>query len=167
MGRGNVCVHGEYEGLYYVSKEYLDEFISKEDSDNIMLLHDIYHSDASLNEFEYDEISSQCNYEDFIDNFKNDFIKKFNSFSDISGSYFGSILENELFKIQIIDNEWGYAICLIQKESSYYDNYNKENLQKRHYKNYLNGIKECLFNQFDEIGSYSGCWTHNVITKIA
>ena len=57
------------------------------------------------------------------------------------------------------------AIKLIQKEQGYYDNGNIENLQAKHYKTYLEGIKECLFNQFEELGTYGGAWTSGRIRR--
>jgi vacuolar-type H+-ATPase subunit C/Vma6 len=57
------------------------------------------------------------------------------------------------------------AIKLIQKEQDYYKKGNFENLQAGLYKKYLKGIKNCLFNQFEELGTYCGAWTSGRITK--
>lgn len=165
MGRGNICTKGDFEGLYFVDREYLDMYSHKQDTNNILYLHDIYHSNVSLSDFDYDEFSSQSNFEYFIETFKTDFMSRFKSFTNNENNYFGTILESELFEVVIRDNEWSYAVCLIQKEETYYDNYNKANLQKKHYQTYLNGIKECLFNQFEEIGKYNGPWTHSTIKR--
>lgn len=74
-----------------------------------------------------------------------------------------AVLENKLFYIALEDNEWAMAVELIQKESDYDDRLLP--LQKRHYENYLKGIKDALFNQFDTLGTYSGAWTHTIIHK--
>ena len=58
--------------------------------------------------------------------------KKFKSFVS-TGDDFGTIMENSLFEIIIEDNEWSYAIKLIQKEDDW-DNH-LEGLQKKHYQN--------------------------------
>ena len=60
-------------------------------------------------------------------------------------------------------NEWSYAVKLIQKEC-WYDNH-LEGLQKKHYQNYLEGIKNILLEIFPEIGCYGGAWTHGTITR--
>jgi len=150
MGKGNTCVFGDYEGLFYIdwdnfSNEYEDEH------GNIIQDYDL----------QWEE------WENSLHEFISDFSQKFKSFSKcdewISGEK--AILENGFFYITIADNEWSMAIKLIQKEQGYYDNGNIENLQAKHYKTYLEGIKECLFNQFEELGTYSGAWTSGRIRR--
>lgn len=153
MGRGNACVHGDYEGLYYIDydnfpKEYEDEY------GNVIEDYD----------FQREEVN--C----FLDELKIDLKKRFKSFSDTdewidSDEY--AILENSLFYIVTEDNEWSVAIKLIQKEQDFYSRGNIENLQAGLYKKYLEGLKECLFNHFDEIGVYAGPWTSGTIKKCA
>jgi len=144
MGRGNACVFGKYEGLYYIdwnnfSSEYEDEH------GNIIQDYDL----------------QQEEWEGSLEQFIGDFTQRFKSFSRcgewISNSE-KAVLENSLFYIVIEDNEWSIAIKLIQKEQ-YYDRGNIENLQAKHYKTYLDGIRDCLFNQFEELGTYAGPWT--------
>lgn len=151
MGRGNVCVSGEYEGLYYVdwsnfSSEYEDEH------GNIMQDYDL----------QWEE------WESSLEQFINDFTQRFKSFSRcdewISHTE-KAILENSLFYIATEDNEWSIAIKLIQKEQEYYDRGNIENLQAKHYKTYLDGMRDCLFKQFEELGVYSGPWTSGRIRR--
>lgn len=162
MGRGNTCTHGNYEGLYYVDKDYLDSYYLEENEENQVLRIEIPCED--FDKYIFNEDITEVNFEDFVNNFKKDMMKKFNSLED-THNYYGIILENKLFSIEIEDNEWSYAIKLIQKENDYYDTYCIENLQKRHYLNYLKGIKSCLFNQFNEIGGYAGPWTHSILKK--
>lgn len=68
MGRGNVNVHGEYEGLYYVDRDYLDCFISKYADDNgeneFKMLGEM--DAADFNDFDYDYDLSDMNYDNFI-----------------------------------------------------------------------------------------------------
>jgi hypothetical protein len=72
-------------------------------------------------------------------------------------------MENQLFEIKIEDNEWSYAVKLLQKEPGY--DYDYTGLQKKHYKNYLNAIKEVLLELFPSIGCYGGAWTHGTIRR--
>lgn len=151
MGRGNVCVRGKYEGLYFVDWDnFSDEF---EDEDgNIIKDYDMQRDE----------------FEDSLFEFVNDFKKKYNSFNKCDkwiDRSIRAILESKLFYIAVEDNEWSMAFMLIQKEQDYYDNYNFEGLQAGLYQKYLNGMKECLFNQFNELGTYSGAWTSGTIKR--
>lgn len=163
MGRGNVCTFGKYEGLFYADRDYLDYYVAKkEDEDGCFegkLLEEMSMED--FNNFDYDNFMSEILYNDFIDEFIELMQKKFKSFSD-TGQRYGIILENNLFNIEIEDNEWSYAIKLTQKEYYYY---NLENLQKKHYENYLEGIKLSLLELFPSIGCYGGAWTHGTIRR--
>lgn len=152
MGRGNVCVHGEYEGLFFID---WDNFSKEwEDGDGNIITDDY--------DFQRDE------WEDSLEQFITDFTEKYPSFSKCDEWLSNSehaVLENNLFYIVTEDNEWSMAIKLIQKEQDYYSKGNIVNLQKKQYHNYLEGIKECLFLQFNEIGTYSGAWTSGRIRR--
>ena len=135
MGRGNACVFGKYEGLYYVA---------------------------------WSNFSSEFEWEGSLEQFIGDFTKRFKSFSRcdewISSSE-KAVLENSLFYIVVEDNEWSIAIKLIQKEQGYHFSGNIENLQAKHYITYLNGLRDCLFKQFKELGTYGGPWTSGRIHR--
>lgn len=161
MGRGNVCVFGKYEGLYYADRDYLDFYVPIDgEADDGKFLGEIDYCD--FGDYEYDEFLSRIYYEDFVYELTDMLIKKFKSFAK-TGNDYGVILENELFEIEIEDNEWSYAVKLIQKEC-WYDNH-LEGLQKKHYQNYLDGIKDIMLELFPSIGSYSGAWTSGTITR--
>lgn len=161
MGRGNVCVFGDYEGLYYADRDYLDFYVPIDgEADDGKFLEEMTQSDFC--DYEYDEFLSRIYYEDFISDFIYLMTKKFKSFSQ-TGNDYGVILENELFEIEIEDNQWSYAVKLIQKEC-WYDNH-LEGLQKKHYQNYLEGMKNALLELFPSIGCYSGAWTSGRITR--
>ena len=166
MGRGNTCVFGKYEGLYYVDRDYLDSYISKEVNEDgeyeEKMLGDMTCED--FNNYEYDEDTSQMYYDDFIGNFTCMMEEKFKSLETTNEDY-GVIMKNNLFEIEVEDNEWSYAIKLIQKEDDYYNGYSLEGLQKKHYQSYLNGIKTVLLELFPSIGCYGGAWTHGIITR--
>ena len=161
MGRGNVCVFGDYEGLYYVDRDHLDFYIPIDgEADDGKFLGEMEHNDFA--NYEYDEFISRSYYEDFIYEFVYLFTKKFKSFSK-TGNDYGTILENELFEIEIEDNQWSYAVKLIQKEC-WYDNH-LDGLQKKHHENYLEAIKNILLEMFPSIGAYNGAWTSRTITR--
>ncbi|MFR9537686.1 MAG: hypothetical protein SNJ11_04035 [Rikenellaceae bacterium] len=65
-----------------------------------------------------------------------------------------AILENRLFYICIADNDWSQAVMLVQKDDD-----QLTGLQKGQYQKFLAGIREALFMQFEEIGTYGGAWT--------
>lgn len=164
MGRGNVNVYGDYEGLYYVDMDYLVCYVSNlADNDGdyeCKLLGDM--SSADFQDFDYDAIMSDELYNDFLNNFVSMMENKFDSFV-ATGDSFGTIMENSLFEVHIVDNEWSYAVELIQKESDW--DYCLCGLQKRHYQNYLSGMRDILLCLFPEIGCYGGAWTHGTIIK--
>ncbi len=164
MGRGNVCVHGEYEGLYYVDRDYIDCYIANEANENGEYEQKMQ-GDMSMEDydnFEYDSGLSQMYYDDFIQDFTYMMNKKFKSFVS-TGNDFETIMENNLFEIVIEDNEWSFAVKLIQKEYDY-DNH-LVGLQKKHYENYFEGIKNILLELFPSIGCYGGPWTHGFIRR--
>jgi hypothetical protein len=72
-------------------------------------------------------------------------------------------LQNELFYICAEDNEWSTAIELIQKEAELGPDLS--GLQAQHYETYLNGIRDVLLEQFNQIWTYGGPWTSSPIRK--
>lgn len=163
MGRSNVCTFGKYEGLYYADRDYLDCYIAKEPDKygefEQKMLEEMEMDD--FNNYNYDELLSETYYEDFISEFISLFRGKFKSFS-ATGKDYGVILENDLFEIEVEDNEWSYAVKLIQKEHWCFS---LEGLQAKHYKNYLEGIKTAMLEIFPSIGCYGGAWTSGRITR--
>ena len=168
MGRGNTCTFGKYEGLYYADRDYLDCYISKEpdedDCYDCKLLEEMEMDD--FKNYDYYYSGSASNYDWFVQEFTSKMEKRFKSL-ECTGNDYGVIMENRLFEIEIEDNEWSYAVKLLQKEPKYYDDFGLEGLQAKHYKNYLNGIKEVLLELFPSIGCYGGAWTHGTIKKEA
>lgn len=153
MGKGNCCVLGEYEGLYFIDWSNFNDQYEDDEGNSI--------TDYDLQRFEW---------ENSLEQFIIDFTAKYKSFYRCDKDKWinrneKAILENELFYIITEDNDWSMAIKLIQKEQDYYSNGNIKNLQARHYKNYLNGIRDCLFNQFEEINTYAGAWTSGTLRK--
>lgn len=165
MGCGNVCVHGEYEGLYYVDYDYIHMYSSKDDPEK----DEIYGAEVDdFDAWEYDDILSQRNFGDFQETFIVDFLNRFKSFKRSKlhtwlDNTCWAIMENDLFYIALEDNDWSVAVKLIQKDDPY--GLSLEGLQMRHYQNYLQGIRDCLFRQFEELGVYGGPWTHGRIFR--
>lgn len=157
MGRGNTMVRGKYEGLYYVDRDFLDMYTKGENSRYLGEIED-------LTGWDYDDVLSDINFEDFVYQFTEDLKDRFHSFEIVQTGYCGTIMKNNLFEIVLEDNEWSYAVKLIQLEADW-DEPSKDGFQKLHYQRYLDGIKECLFKQFDELGVYTGPWTHGTIKK--
>lgn len=153
MGRGNACVHGDFEGLYYIDWDNFSYQCEDEDG-NLITDYD----------FQREEWENSLYV--FIEDFKNKY-KSFTNCEEWINREEQAILENELFYIVIEDNQWSIAIKLIQKEQSYYSRGNITNLQAGLYRKYLEGMKNCLFNQFEEIGIYGGAWTSGVIKRTA
>jgi len=69
------------------------------------------------------------------------------------------ILESKLFEIAIVDNEWSFAVMLLQKEDA------PAGLQKKHYEFYLRKIRDALFEQFSQLGVYECAWTSGTIDR--
>lgn len=169
MGKGNACVSGKAEGLFYVDYDYLLWYTKKgtesDDEPESKLLGEVDYSE--IDDWEYDECISQIEQEFFEDMFKEDMKRMFPSFEEVPprtwvSRYERAVLENGLFYIVFEDNQWSLAVKLLQKEDPYTDLYG---LQKKHYERYLDGIAECLFHQFPELGVYGGAWTHGTIKR--
>lgn len=161
MGRGNVCVFGEYEGLYYVD---FDNFSCYREDENGNQILDRYGSPIHIYWLE------NLDLEMAIREFTASFTQRFKSFQKCEKWLSNSrhaLLGNNLFYIATEDNQWSEAFLLIQKEQDYYSDGRMESLQKGHYLNYLHGMRNCLFEQFEELGIYEGPWTSGRIRKAA
>lgn len=164
MGRGNVCVFGKCEGLYYVDNEFLDVYSKTDENGDVI--------SCSLREleddgFEYDEMASAWNRDDFEFAFIEQMKARFPSFEYVNKWISRSrraLLENDLFYIVCEDNMWSLAIELIQKEGEY-GGEEKVGLQMGLYLKYLKGIEEILLNMHGEVGTYKGAWTSGTIRK--
>ena len=164
MGRGNCCVHGEYEGLFYVYNDDLWVYHHKDDPEDTRLLKDVPYGQMDK-EWLYDEEGSMMEDENFRECFIEDMTKRFPSFErcDKWVGYMHelhAIMESKMFYICIEDNEGSLAVELIQKDDD-----RLKGLQSGLYQKYLDGIKKCLFNQFETLGVYRGAWTHGTIKR--
>lgn len=172
MGRGNVCVFGKYEGLYYIDRDYTDVYRRSDpmsdDEYETRLMGDLDYAELTGCEWVYDEWGSSEELDDVLECFKDSFTEMFPSFERVPKDKridrsIRVILENKLFYIGVEDNQWSDALKLLQKEDPYDDHL--LGLQKRHYQRYLDGIKKALLERLPSIGTYSGAWTSGRITR--
>ena len=162
MGRGNVCVTGKYEGLYYIDRDYTDVYRRSDE------VSDDEFETRLLGELSYDELTGGDWLYDVLECFTEGFTRMFPSFKRVEKDKWHDrsiriILESELFYVGVEDNEWSVAVKLLQKEDPY-DNH-LEGLQKRRYQQYLDGMKKVLLERLPSIGTYSGAWTSGRITR--
>ena len=143
MGRGNVCVHGPCEGLYYIDTDDFQVYVSDGPEPETKLL-------------------GELDYFALTDSFAERFIQMFPSFSRTGADVWidrtrRAILENTLFCVAVEDNEWSVAVELLQKE---FDGCaDLTGFQRRFFKSYLSGMEKCLLEVLPGIGIYTGPWT--------
>lgn len=170
MGKGNVCVFGPYEGLYYIDNDdllvYRPKSYDDDDEGESRLLRSIPYEE--LENWRYCDIDTEQYQDDVLEEFKAAIRSRFKGFTTCDkwlGGTQHAILQNGLFYIAIEDNEWSLAVKLLQKEPEWNCDSWLLNLQKRHYKRYLEGIRDALLEQFESIGTYKGAWTSGTITR--
>lgn len=177
MGRGNVCVTGPYEGLYYIDNDHYHVYRRDDpyaEYPETRLIGELDYDELTGDDWLYDEWGTAEEEDDIMECFAEDFTKMFPSFercgSDTwlkTGAYGRYerrvLLENKLFYIALEDNEWSLAVELIQKEAPWPEDYS--GLQSRHYNRYLDGIKKCLLNRLPSISFRRGPWMCGTITR--
>lgn len=178
MGRGNVCVSGPCEGLYYIDNEDFHVYRRADDLSDwpeTRLMGELDYAELTGGEWLYDEEGTSCEEEDVLECFMADFRQAFPSFVRpakevwLTEPGFGGcsrlvLLESKLFYICLEDNEWSLAVELIQKEEPWGDVW-MENLQKRLYQKYLDGMRKALLNRLPGIGIRTGAWTSGRIKR--
>lgn len=172
MGRGNVCVLGQCEGLYYIDNDDIHVYRRDDPNDEepeTRLMRDLDYGELTGGEWYFDEVGTEVEQEDIEEFFMDAFTKMFPSFVPVKpGQWLDRerrvLLENGLFYICMEDNEWSMAVELIQKEEPWGEPW-MENLQRRWYERYLEGMKRCLLDRLPSIGIYTGAWTSGVLKK--
>lgn len=167
MGRGNVCTLGKYEGLYYIDNDHIHVYRDSEDMGDdpeTRLMGDLDYEELTGCRWLYDEEGSMNEEDDILECFMEEFTRMFPSFKRVEPERWldrsrRAILESGLFYIALEDNEWSLAVELIQKEEPWGDVW-MENLQKRLYEKYLEGVKKALLMRVPSICPYGGAWTH-------
>lgn len=178
MGRGNVRTFQPYEGLYYVDNDKFHVYRQSDavsEEPEVRLMGDLDYADLSGGDWYFDDISTSDEWDDIIECLVDGFTKKFPSFVDareprgrwIRGNRMYEdvqiVMENDLFYIGTEDNQWSMAVMLIQKDDPYCRSI--EGLQAGHFQRYLDGIRDCLFDRVDELGTYGGAWTSGTIRR--
>lgn len=161
MGKGNICVSEANGGCFYIDYDNLNVYESKDGTVEYVLQKDI----ENINDYNFLEVETERNIEDFKANFIADFCKEYKTFEEISKIHDATIMRSALFDIKLEDNEWSIAIMLVPIEQEYNQPGNYIMMQQRLAPIYLKGIQKCLFKQFDTIGTYGGPWTSGRLTK--
>ncbi len=165
MGKGNVCVSGPYEGLFYIDNDYTTVLRREDNCEDTILRKDLSAKDLSGSDWLFDDEGSANELEDVLECFVENFTHRYPSFARVKqdkwlGRNVRVILESSLFYIGIEDSDWAYAVELLQK-----DNPCSEGFQRKHYKAYLDGMKAALLERLPSIGTYTGPWTHGTIRR--
>ena len=174
MGRGNVCVTGAYEGLYYIDNDdfhvYRRDDPHSDDEFESRLLKDLSYQELTGGEWYYCESDTAEEEDSILECFVEGFTKLFPTFrqpehAELRLKDDGRVLlESKLFYIALEDNEWSLAVKLLQKEEPWGLPW-MENLQKRLYEKYLEGMKRCLLEVLPSIGTHKGAWRSGRITR--
>ena len=167
MGRGNVCTHGKYEGLYFIDRDYIEIYV-KDDPEtgarDIRFLGGMTAEDLCGKEWLYDQEESQANLARILGDFMYDIHAWYPSFKKCEPSYWEDgariIMENRLYRIAVEDNEWSLAVKLLQKGDG-----ELEGLQRGWFDKYMFAIRKSLLKYLPDIGTYTGPWTSGRITK--
>jgi len=171
MGRGNICTHNDYEGLYYLDNCFIETYYNTNDaSSETMTAKELdeegikYDFDGKQTGWAYDEDISRLNYEDMVEIVCEELLERFPSFyrcdawrGDRNNRDKRVVLRNSLFDIAVADNEWSYAWLLLENEEARYDGRNA-GLMARHWQTYLEAIKCVLVEIYGEAIGYGGAW---------
>lgn len=163
MGRGNTRTTDPYESTTYVDYDFINvyqhESLTNEDGEILCVLQgETDNYDNNFTNWKYDEYLSQLNYNDFEENLTYLLKKRFPSLRQ----HDHEPLQNELFTIELEDNEWSLAVLLRCKDS--YD-YNIGNLQKRHHASYTEGIRRAVLEMMPSFSIPTSAWTSAKIMK--
>lgn len=169
MGKGNCLVCSDVGGQWYIDNGDLYVYRSKE-TDDVVTLREIPYNE--LDEYEFDDHETLVFCNEIIDELKASLKRRFPCFEDQDEWLRGNsgrnerqaILENKLFWIAIEDNEWCLAVELVPKDEPWGLHW-MENLQKKHYHTYLDGIRDALFEQFEHISYRTGAWTSGTLRR--
>ena len=168
MGRGNVRVNGLCEGLFYIDYDYTAVYknMAAPDGEPDRKLRFAFGTDSPEElGWEYDAGESVDEEDYDMRLFSDDFTNAHQEFSEtniwVSRSR-RAILESALFYIAVEDNEWSFAVELLQKDVESEEN---EKAQMELYSAYLESMKIILLSLYPSIGTYAGAWTSGRITR--
>ena len=177
MGKGNVCVHGTCECLYYIDNDDFHTYYLADDPCDYKIGRDMTLEDYQSGEWKFADLGTEMEFEEIIEDFAYDFKQKFPSFENVySENRFHTdryscfhwqdhrvVLENKLFMVCLTDNEWSVAVELLQKEAPY--GYSYEGLQSKHFDSLRDGMLDCLLNQLGTVYMRNGAWMSTAIIR--
>lgn len=149
----NVCPSGQCEGVYYIDRHFCDMY--KGQDGELYVLKNIEAND--LPKYSYDEDESYWQFSYLLSELVVGLKKRFSSFRSVNkwvSRTRRAILENDLFYLAVEDNEWSFAIELLQKDEDYSSG--TIGLQTALYKKYLDGIERVLKDLNGEVSTYAG-----------
>lgn len=111
MGKGNVCVSGPYEGLFYIDNDYTTVLRREDNCEDTILRKDLSAKDLSGSDWLFDDEGSANELEDVLECFVENFTHRYPSFARVKqdkwlGRNVRVILESSLFYIGIEDSDW-------------------------------------------------------------
>ena len=179
MGRGNIRVQYECEGLYYLDKNFLHMYskVEKCACGNVVgfdhsepprtarELNDAdieYDFDGKDTEWAFDRGESYLMWESMIGKVKAALMRRFKSFREADKWRDGErrvVLENEFFHVAVADNEWS-AAWLLSERMDVDDTGPNRALMYRHCDAYLKAIKHALIDEWGEAIGYGGPWVY-------
>lgn len=167
MGRGNSCVLGEHEDLFYVDYDYINYYCNKELPDEEPRI-GAEISIKEINEgWEIDTDLSSIKYEEFKYSLTEKMKELIPSLDEENNVYNGDckiLLKDDLFMIGLEDNEWSVAVKILQTEAdSWYLDLSP--IQKEYLPYYRYCLMSALFEMYNTLGIYGGAWTSGTIKQ--
>ena len=196
MARGNVSTRNEYEGLFYLDFDLLHVYrkinrcqcgsilgydfnVEPMTQWKLMQMGVDYtkigfdFSCKSPVEWVYDQYESDDAWRSMICYMQEKITKRFPSFRIVDRwkrcGTMRVVLENRLFDIAVVDNEWSATWMLLQSEdiedAMWHKGESFAPLMSRHHQTYLDAIKDGLLQRYGECVGYGGAWTSGPVYK--
>ena len=159
MSKGNINVSLN-DGLYYISYESVNVYKSKQNPQDLKTINQIAPQDRA--QFDLDLPLSQANYDAWLESFRKAMHKRYPSYRIID-KYLKRdqriVLENNMFRVIIEDNEWSFAVELISIPKCQYKAF-----QKHLFPQFFKGMREILFTITETIYIRNGSWSAEPFT---
>lgn len=129
------------EEMFCVHYNQIYRYINVNDPDDIRKEEDI--PSDKQNAYVCDQEASQKAYGDFQKTLKDQMIQRYQSLKAVDIPEKGNgrtILENQMFSIELKDNRWGIGVILHTKPNQ------NAGFQRSLFPSFLQGLKECLLN---------------------
>lgn len=154
MGRGNFCARGDMAEQWYIDYDNYHYYYCDENGD-----------ETSEEYFDQDLLDEDIQY--IMDEIRS----KFPSFRQVdSWDHYCReqhyLLENQLFRIGVADNEWSVAFFIVENEEKISWNC-WEGIAEKHYTEYMHGIEKILLGAFSEVYKRNGAWMSSKIERSA